>query len=66
MDEQFKIPILTQESWDELQFHLDSISSLIKLTDKDGDTDRLDNVSIHLGLIDTILGRVHEFRLTND
>lgn len=29
MDKQSKIPILTQESWDELQKHLDGISSLI-------------------------------------
>lgn len=62
-EKKFDIPKLNQEQWDVLQEHLSMIGDLTnELYDIDNKNDRhsiLDTISIYMGEIDIILGRIY-------
>ena len=60
MSKVYPIPVLDQKTWDDLQNSLSEVSKkCLKLYDviDDGNKKDLDEISIHLGLIDMYLGR---------
>lgn len=69
MNKKYPIPTLDQKTWDDLQYSLSEVSKkCLKLYDKVNSNVRneLDEISIHLGLIDMYLGRTLSLKEVED